>query len=59
MKITIEHESTVCTVENSDIITWVDALPLLEQALRGVGYNFKGELDIINEDINDNDNENR
>jgi len=44
MRITIEHEDTTVILEDKTIVTWMEALPLLESALLAVGYRFHGQL---------------
>lgn len=49
MKVTIELNDVTATVQDKQAITIQDALVLCAQALRGAGFYFKGELDIIDE----------
>lgn len=55
MKITIEHERQVCEVNNPDAITITEALELMERALLGIGFVFKGSLEIKEEEDSDLD----
>jgi hypothetical protein len=50
MKITIEHERQVCEVNNPEAVTITDALELMERALYGIGFVFKGSLEIAPEE---------
>ena len=51
-KITIETEDGNCTVElpiTEEVVLLDEALVAVEQALYGVGYRFKGELQFVKE----------
>lgn len=48
-KITIVHEGIKCSVSLKDCTSLDDILPLLEQALLGIGFAFKGQLTIYDE----------
>lgn len=45
-KITIEHEGIKATVEG-EAASLTDVLILLEQVLKGVGFIFDGNVDIV------------
>ena len=49
MRITIEDNGTIVSVEKP-AINLTDALELMENALRGVGFNFKGRLEIVEDE---------
>ena len=47
MKITIEIGDVVCAVEDKGAISLSEAIGLFNQALKGSGFYFTGELDIV------------
>lgn len=50
LKIMITCDGVTSTVEDKDACTVSDALQLFGQALKGCGFVFEGELDIVNEE---------
>ena len=47
MRITIEVEDQICSTSNPKGITIEDALELFGRAMRGVGFYFDGEINIM------------
>ena len=50
MKITIEHEGVRCEVEDREVVTIYETIDLVKQAILGVGFQFPGELEIVEEE---------
>lgn len=50
MKITIEFEGQTASVYNPEVVTITEAIELFQKALYAIGYTFKGELQIVEED---------
>lgn len=49
MRITIEIDQVKAEIVQDNVVTLTEALSLIGQALRGVGFYFDGELDIVDE----------
>lgn len=46
-RITVELEGVKATVEDKDAVMLDEVLPLLTQALKGVGFHPEGELEFV------------
>lgn len=57
MKISLEHEEIVVTIEDKEAVTLNDTLDLMEQALLGIGFRFNGMLDIVETELPMNEKE--
>lgn len=53
MKITIEFEGQVVSLQNPNVVAIHEALELCQRALLASGYCFKGELTIVEDDAED------
>ena len=51
MKIIIELEGVRAVIEQKDAVGLDEVLPLIQQALLGVGFHFDGELNITEEEV--------
>jgi hypothetical protein len=50
MKLTLEYEHGTYSVEEKDVVCLPDVMSLVGQLLRGAGFYFDGEPEIVNED---------
>jgi len=50
MKITIVHEDLTVSLDSPNVVTLDNALQLIDQALRGLGFYFDGTVGIVEED---------
>jgi len=47
MKVTLQLDDKMSSVEDPRVVFLPEALQLMEQVLRGVGFSFKGQLEIV------------
>lgn len=53
MKITIQIDNHIASVEDKSVVSLFEVLELMDQALKGAGFVYKGTLEIVGEGYDD------